>query len=208
MKKEIITGMTLLGAMTMAENKDEVKEPLYRVVPRTSSVIIKGKKVYVTNDKSMCTADVKSTKESEGKYLKDIKCSPSKNDPNYNYWKKVAASKNIRIYDTDTQKDIIKKIKDTETKYEDASSKHNNVVGSDIVHFDLVAIPPKEDKPKEDSIKNKPVDTKNKEGKNNTKRKIVYVNQEDLKGNKKKEKKETKINDFLKNYSKELSNKF
>ena len=205
MKKEIITGMTLLGALTMAENKDEVKEPLYRVVPRTSSVIIKGNKVYVTNDKAMCTADGKSTKESEGKYLKDVRCSPSKGDPNYNYWKKVAASKNIRIYDTDTQKDIIKKIKDTETKYEDASSKHNDVVGSDRIHFDLVAIPPKEDTSKVDSVRNKPVDTKNKEGKNNTKRKIVYVNQNDLKDSKKKE---NKINNFLNNYAKELSDKF
>ena len=94
MKKEIITGITLLGTLGIAG--------VYKVVPRKNIVTVKDKKVTISNEKSMCSADRVLSKIAEGKILRDVKCSPSKADPNYSYWRKVAAVKNIKIYDKNT----------------------------------------------------------------------------------------------------------
>lgn len=209
MKKEIITGITLLGTLVMAqENGETTKDPIYRVVPRKSSVIVKDKKATITNNKAMCSADRVLSKTTEGKSLRDVKCSPSKTDPNYNYWKKVAAMKNIKIYDKDTQNDIIKEAEDIEEKYKDAHSKYEHVVGADRLHFDLVEIKPK---PKEEKVEDKKVKGSinqlirkgkllMKEKKNPKK---VYVND-------KKEKKnsDSNIDSILKNYAEKLSKNF
>lgn len=69
MKKEIITGMTLLGTLGIAgENEETTKDPIYKVVPRKNIVTVKDKKVTISNDKSMCSADRVLSKIAEGKY--------------------------------------------------------------------------------------------------------------------------------------------
>lgn len=213
MKKEIITGITLLGTLGMAqENGETTKDPIYRVVPRKSSVIVKDKKATITNNKAMCSADRVLSKTTEGKSLRDVKCSPSNTDPNYHYWKKVASMKNIKIYDKDTQNDIIKEAEDIEEKYKDAHYKYEHVVGADRLHFDLVEIKPKpKEEKKEEKVENKKVKSSinqlirkgkllMKEKKNPKK---VYVND-------KKEKKnsDSNIDSILKNYAEKLSKNF
>ena len=205
MKKEIITGMTLLGTLGIAgENVDTKKDPVYRVAPRKSSVTVKDKKVIISNDKSMCSADRVLSKIAEGKTLRDVKCSPSKADPNYSYWRKVAAMKNIKIYDKDTQKEILQYIDDLE----DAKSKYENIVGADRLHFDLVEIKPKENKidskPKEDNkLVKKRIEQLIKKSRTlrdkNVPKKVIYIN---------KEKDNTDIDNILKNYAEKLSNNF
>ena len=206
MKKEIITGMTLLGTLGIAgENTETTKEPVYRVTPRKSIVTVKDKKVTISNDKSMCSADRVLSKIAEGKTLRDVKCSPSKADPNYSYWRKVAAVKNIKIYDKDTQKEIMKNIDDLENKYGEAKSKYENIVGADRLHFDLVEIKPKENyEPKEENkLVKKRIEQLIKKSRTlkdkNVPKKVIYIN---------KEKDNTDIDNILKNYAEKLSNNF
>lgn len=214
MKKEIITGITLLGTLGMAqENGETTKDPVYRVVPRKSSVIVKDKKATITNNKAMCSADRVLSKTAEGKSLRDVKCSPSKTDPNYNYWKKVAAMKNIKIYDKDTQKEIVAEAESIGEKYEEASTKYERVVGADRLHFDLVEIKPKA-KQVEEEIKETPLDVKKnidslvrkgkklmKQKKND--KKIAYIKKEA-----EKKVKDEDIDKILKNYAEKLSKNF
>lgn len=209
MKKEIITGMTLLGTLGIAqENGDTKKDPVYKVVPRKSNIIVKNKKVTISNDKSMCSADRVLSKIAEGKTLRDVKCSPSKTDPNYRYWRKVAAVKNIKIYDKNTQKEILQYIDDLENKYGEAKSKYENIVGADRLHFDLVEIKTKENEtdsePKEDSrLVKKKIEQLIKKSRTlkdkNVPKKVIYIN---------KEKDSTDIDNILKNYAEKLSNNF
>ena len=212
MKKEIITGITLLGTLGMAgENGETTKDPIYRVVPRKSSVIIKDKKITITNNKAMCSADSVLSKTTEGKSLRDVKCSPSKSDPNYNYGKKVSAMKNIKIYDKDTQKEILKISENIEEKYGEASSKYENVIGADRLHFDLVEVkakaktkPVEENKEKDLNVK-KNIDKLVKKGKRLMKEKIVYVKKE---VEKKVKNADDDIDKILKNYAEKLSKSF
>lgn len=209
MKKEIITGMTLLGTLGIAgENGETTKDTVYKVVPRKSGVIVKDKKVIISNDKSMCSADRVLSKIAEGKILRDVKCSPSKTDPNYSYWRKVAAMKNIKIYDKNTQKMILQYIEDLENKYREAKSKYENIVGADRLYFDLVEIKPKEDKtdsePKEDNkLVKKRIEQLIKKSRTlkdkNVPKKVIYIN---------KNKDNTDIDNILKNYAEKLSNNF
>lgn len=210
MKKEIITGITLLGTLGIAqENKEIAKDPIYSVVPRKSNVIIKDKKVTISNDKSMCSADRVLSKIAEGKILRDVKCSPSKTDPNYSYWRKVAATKNIKIYDKDTQKDILQHINDLENKYGEANSKYENIVGADRLHFDLVEVKPKESntktEPKEDNkLVKKRVEQLVKKSRTlkdkNAPKKVIYLN--------KAKDDNIDIDNILKNYAEKLSKNF
>lgn len=153
--KKIITGATILtGAIAMAndggatanntkkENKVE-KDPIYRVIPKGSKVSVKGKKIIIENGNSMCSADKALTKANEGKTLRDIKCNISKSDPNYNFWKKISRMKNLRVYDKWTQEEIMKKIKDIESKDEDSRTKVDEVEGAGRVYFDMAVIQPK-----------------------------------------------------------------
>lgn len=116
--KKIITGATILtGVIAMANDnvnaakKENVteKDPIYRVIPRGSKVSLKGKKMIISNSSSMCSADKDSTKATKGKVLNDIKCSISKSDPNYNFWKKLSKMKNLKVCDKWTQEEIMKK---------------------------------------------------------------------------------------------------
>lgn len=209
MKKEIITGITLLGTLGIAgENGETTKDPVYKVVPRKSGVIVKDKKVIISNDKSICSADRVLSKIAEGKTLRDVKCSPSKTDPNYSYWRKVAAMKNIKIYDKNTQKMILQYIEDLENKYVEAKSKYENIVGADRLYFDLVEIKPKENETdsehKEDNkLVKKKIEQLIKKSRTlkdkNIPKKVIYIN---------KEKDNTDIDNILKNYAKKLSNNF
>lgn len=209
MKKEIITGITLLGTLGIAgENGETTKDPIYKVVPRKNIVTVKDKKVTISNDKSMCSADRVLSKIEEGKILRNVKCSPSKSDPNYSYWRKVAAMKNIKIYDKNTQKMILQYIEDLENKYREAKSKYENIVGADRLHFDLVEIKPKENKtdsePKEDNkLVKKRVEQLINKGRSlkdkNVPKKVIYIN---------KNKDNTDIDNILKNYAEKLSNNF
>lgn len=153
--KKIITGATILtGAIAMANDggatanntKKETKvekDPIYRVIPKGSKVSVKGKKIVIENGNSMCSADKTLTKATEGKTLRDIKCNISKSDPNYNFWKKISKMKNLRVYDKWTQEEIMKKIKDIETKDEESRTKVDEVEGAGRVYFNMVVIQPK-----------------------------------------------------------------
>lgn len=153
--KKIITGATILtGAIAMANDggatanttKKETKvekDPIYRVIPKGSKVSVKGKKIIIENGNSMCSADKALTKATEGKTLRDIKCNISKSDPNYNFWKKISRMKNLRVYDKWTQEEIMKKIKDIETKDEESRTKVDDVEGAGRVYFDMAVIQPK-----------------------------------------------------------------
>lgn len=169
--KKIITGALLLtGASIYADGKDVVKkdevktqDPVYRVIPRESKISVVGKKIYVKNDKSTCSASRELTKETGGKVLKDVKCKISKKDPNYKFWNKVVSRKNIRVYDAGTQKEILKKIKQVEETEADAKTKLDDVYGGSRLHFDMSIIKPA----------NTPKENKNK--------KVVYVKKEESK---------------------------
>lgn len=161
--KKIITGATLLtGAIAMANDggattntvkkETEVKkDPIYRVIPRESKVSVKGKKIVISNGNSMCSADKALTKATEGKTLRDIKCSVSKSDPNYNFWKKISRMKNLRVYDKWTQEEIMKKIKDIEAKDAESRSKVDEVEGAGRIYFDMAVMQPKQKEESKDS---------------------------------------------------------
>ena len=169
--KKIITGALLLtGASVFADGKDVVKkdevktqDPVYRVIPRESKISVVGKKIYVKNDKATCSASRELTKETGGKVLKDVKCKISKKDPNYKFWNKVVSRKNIRVYDTGSQKEILRKIKQVEETEADAKTKLDDVYGASRLHFDMSIIKPA----------NTPKENKNK--------KVVYVKKEESK---------------------------
>lgn len=186
--KKIITGALLgIGAAAFAENKNEVKkDPVYKVIPRGSNVVVDGKKIYIKNGKSMCSADRAATKLAEGKVLKDVKCNISKNDPNGKFWKDVTKYKNIRVYDKYTQDGIMKNIEDVEKKEKDARSKHDNVEGSSRIHFDMSII--NNDKQKDNKQNNKTITPRKKVESNNKK-----INKSDSESNQRKAVPKTRI---------------
>ena len=191
--KKIITGALLLtGAAVFAEGKSEVKkeetkkDPVYKVIPRGSSVIVDGKKIYIKTGKSMCSADRAATKLAEGKVLKDVKCNISKNDPNSKFWKDVTKYKNIRVFDKSTQDGIMKNIEDVEKKEKDARSKHDNVEGSSRIHFDMSII--NNDKQKDNKQNNKTITPRKKVESNNKK-----INKSDSESNQRKTVPKTRI---------------
>ena len=202
--KKIITGATILtGAIAMANDnvtttnsikKETVvdKDPIYRVIPRGSKVSLKGKKIIISNGNSMCSADKDSTKAAKGKVLKDIKCSVSKADPNYNFWKKLSKIKNLKVYDKWTQEEIMKKIEDIEEKYVDSKTKVDDVEGSTRLYFDMNIIKPKTEsktkevakkvEPKAKPLTNKKEEPK-KEASPKVKKRIIYIKEEISKKN-------------------------
>lgn len=190
--KKIITGALLLtGAAAFAEGKTEIKkedkkDPVYKVIPRGSSVIVDGKKIYIKNKNSMCSADRAATKLAEGKVLKDVKCNISKNDPNGKFWKDVTKYKNIRVFDKSTQDGIMKNIEDVEKKEKDARSKHDNVEGSSRIHFDMSII--NNDKQKDNKQNNKTITPRKKVESNNKK-----INKSDSESNQRKAVPKTRI---------------
>ena len=223
--KKIITGALLLtGAAAFAEGKNEVKkeevkkDPVYKVIPRGSSVIVDGKKIYIKNKNSMCSADRAATKLAEGKVLKDVKCNISKNDPNSKFWKDVTKYKNIRVFDKSTQDGIMRNIEDVEKKEKDARSKHDNVEGSSRIHFDMSII--NNDKPKEKTKEprkkvesNKKInksDSENNQRKAVPKTRIIFI-KEEISLDKKKGKaeyasaKDTEVDNIIKNMAKRIA---
>ena len=190
--KKIITGATLLtGAIAMANDnvntakKESIteKDPIYRVIPRGSKVLLKGKKIIISNSSSMCSADKDSTKATKGKVLNDIKCSISKSDPNYNFWKKLSKMKNLKVYDKWTQEEIMKKIEDIEEKYTDSKTKVDDVEGSTRLYFDMNIIKPKnKEEVKKSESKAKPIINK-KEANPKVKKRIIYIKEEISKKN-------------------------
>lgn len=159
------------------------KDPIYRVIPRGSKVSLKGKKIIVSNGSSMCSADKDSTKATKGKVLKDIKCSVSKSDPNYNFWKKLFKMKNIKVYDKWTQEEIMKKIEDIEEKHTESKTKVDDVEGSTRLYFDMNIIKPKnKEEAKKVEPKAKPIINK-KEANPKVKKRIIYIKEEISKKN-------------------------
>lgn len=148
MKKQITLVLLGIGAIALADNKDE--KVIYSIKPA-----VKGGK---------CTADIKGIKDSEGKKLSGFKCNFTGKDKELFEKSGLSKLKVITIYNKDTQNEILEalsKINKEETRFQfdvnyiireglakDSSPKSSSVVASNPV------------KPKEINVKPAPKETK------------------------------------------------